>query len=410
MPYRPLPRITVILLGLLAGCTTHEYKVVGFAANSVACQIHDSVCVETPVFRIVDYEKEDMLLTYASDQPDEKAAKILKKYNLRAKRNDLLGSINLKMVTAATNGQDPYDLTQTINRQETDVEAATNNVYRSTTVAAGPADVWPLQPTKVLAARQQTSGAGVTVGMIDTPIDLTHESLRSNSQIHQFNLVPYGDHTNRVHGTQVAGVILSRNPLVGIAPDARLIAISAFTANPQNPEERRSNSSLVARALEIAIKEGVQVLNLSFAGKPDPVVDKLVQVALERGITVVASAGNSGPHAEPAYPAALPGVVAVTAVDKAGNLFPQANRGDYIDLAAPGVGILTTTPNNSYQIANGTSLATAHVSGILALLKAINPSFHAEQLLQTAADLGAPGYDPEYGFGLAQTDQAMRPR
>ena len=107
------------------------------------------------------------------------------------------------------------------------------------------------------------------------------------------------------------------------------------------------------------MREGVQVLNLSFAGGADPIVDKLVQAAIQKGIIVVASAGNGGPGAQPAYPAALPGVIAVTAVDKGESVFKRANRGDYIDLSAPGVGILTTAPRGAYQVSSGTSLATA---------------------------------------------------
>lgn len=401
----------LVAFSLLTACSTpREYKVLGFAEDSPACQIHSSICVATPVLRPIDYEKDNVLVTYDSDKPPEVANRVLKKYKLSAKRRDNLTSIKTTLITAATNGQDPYDLVQTIKRQETEVDAGTNNVYTTTAVAGSGLDTWPLQPTKVAIPRQYTAGAGVTVGMIDTPVDITHESLKSRSGIHILPLVAHGDATNHLHGTQVAGVILSNNPLIGIAPEAKLVAISAFSTNPANPEERRSNSALVARALQIAMQENVQVLNLSFAGSPDPVVDKLVQAALDKGIIVVAAAGNSGANAPPAYPAAIPGVIAVTAVDQSQRLFPQANRGDYIDLAAPGVGILTTTPQNSYEIANGTSLATAHVSGVIALLKALNPHFNVTQLTQTAADLGIPGYDREYGFGLVQADRAMQTR
>jgi subtilisin family serine protease len=155
------------------------------------------------------------------------------------------------------------------------------------------------------------------------------------------------------------------------------------------------------------MREGVQVLNLSFAGNADPIVDKLVDAAIQKGIVVVASAGNGGPGAPPAYPAALPGVIAVTAVDKNERVFSRANRGDYIDLSAPGVGILTTAPRSSFQVSSGTSLATAHVTGTIALLKALNPRFNPESLKHTATDLGQPGFDRDYGHGLINVERAL---
>lgn len=407
-----LPRFTPILLVSLlslAACsgTPVEYKVVGMTADSPACQLSESICVTTHVFRPIDYEKDEMLITYDSQKPAEAADAVLKKYKLRAKRSDNLDSINTTMITAATNGQDPYDLVNSIKNNEKAVDASTSNFF--TTVAVqqqgGGTNVWPLGLTGVGAARQRTAGNGVVIGMIDTPIDIDHDSL--HSPIERINLVPPGDERNRLHGTEVAGIMISQNPRIGIAPDARLVAISAFSTNPQNPDERRSNSGLVAKALELAIQKNVHVLNLSFAGGSDPIVDKLVQAALQKGIVVVASAGNGGPGAPPAYPAALPGVIAVTAVDQAESVFSRANRGDYIDLSAPGVNILTTAPRGAFHIASGTSLATAHVSGLIALLKSVSPGFNPEQLNHTAIDLGRPGHDSDYGYGLINAERAL---
>lgn len=401
--------LPLLALPLLAACsfTPAEYKVIGKTTNNTTCQVSPHLCIETHVFQRVDYEKDEMLITYDSDKPAEVADAVLKKYRLRAKRSDDLGAIKTTMITAATNGQDPQDLMKSIKKNETEVDAATSNFYA--TAAGAPLGVvgslYPLSLTGIGAARQHTSGNGVVIGMIDTPVDIDHESL--HSAIERIDLIPAGDEANRLHGTEIAGVMISRNPRIGIAPDARLVAISAFSTNPQNPQERRSNSGLVAKALQIAMDRGVNVLNLSFAGKPDPVVDRLVEAAMQRGITVVASAGNGGPHAPAAYPAAIPGVIAVTAVDKGEQVFNNANRGDYIDLAAPGVGILTTAPRGSFHVSSGTSLATAHVSGAIALLKSMNPSFNPATLNQTAIDLGKPGYDPEYGYGLISLERSM---
>lgn len=405
MPLHHVPLALLVACALsLTACSPAEYKVIGKASDSPACQISGSICVETPVFRRVDYAKDEMLITYDSQKPAENTDAVLKKYKLRAKRSDTLGAINTTMITAATNGQDPYDLVKSIKSNEKDVDASTSNFYTTAAFNGTDTAAYPLGLTGAETLRQRTGGNGVVIGMIDTPIDINHTMFGPNIQ--RMEMIPAGNDSNQLHGTEVAGIIASKNPRIGIAPDAQLIAISAFSTNPANPDERSSNSGLVARALQLAMDQGVQILNLSFAGGSDPVVDKLVQAALQKGIIVVASAGNSGPGAAPAYPAAIPGVIAVTAVDKGESIFNRANRGDYIDLSAPGVGVLTTAPRGAFQVSSGTSLATAHVTGVIALLKSLNPGFNPESLNATATDLGNPGRDQDYGYGLINTMRA----
>ena len=122
----PLAFITVI--GLLSACSPVEYKVIGRASDSPACHISSSICVETPVFRRIDYEKDEMLIAYDQQKPSEVADAVLKKYKLRAKRSDNLDSIGTTMITAATNGQDPYDLVKSIKSNETDVDAVISRI------------------------------------------------------------------------------------------------------------------------------------------------------------------------------------------------------------------------------------------------------------------------------------------
>ena len=414
MQYRFSIMILSASLGLSAcgsAPTPNDYKVVGMTDQSAACQINQDICVRTHLFRQVTYRNNEVLVTYDSRQKDEIADDILKKYHIRAKRSDTLPSIQTKMITASTGGRDPYDLAQLIKQNEKQVDANTNNVFVSTnlessTTPQATTEPYPLGLTGIDALRSQTRGKGVLIGMIDTPVDMTHSDL--GNSLERLNLITQGSKENLVHGTQVAGVIVSRNPRIGIAPDAKLLAISAFSANPNNPSERNSDTTLVANALEKAIERKVDILNLSFAGGSDAVVDKLVEAAIKKGIIVVASAGNGGPSAKPAYPAALPGVIAVTAVDKGEGVFRMANRGSYIDLAAPGVGIFTTAPGNAFSVSSGTSLATAHATGVIALLLSVKRnSFRPNLLNDTAIDLGKSGWDEDYGYGLISAERAL---
>src|SRR6267143_2694642 len=106
---------------------------------------------------------------------------------------------------------------------------------------------------------------------------------------------------------------------------------------------------------------------MSFAGPPDPRLKDALQKAYKKGIVLIAAAGNAGPNSKPLFPGADQSVIAVTATDYADKPFAMANRGKYIAVAAPGVDVMVPSPNGSYQLTTGTSVAAAHVSGVAAL-------------------------------------------
>jgi subtilisin family serine protease len=128
-------------------------------------------------------------------------------------------------------------------------------------------------------------------------------------------------------------------------------------------------------------------------------------------VILVAAAGNAGAKSAPLYPAADSNVIAVTATDAHDNLFTSANRGRHIAVAAPGVDILGPAPGGGYQMLTGTSVAAAHVSGVAALLLALNPALTPDAvrklLLSTATDLGPKGRDDQFGAGLADAYGAI---
>ena len=163
-------------------------------------------------------------------------------------------------------------------------------------------------------------------------------------------------------------------------------------------------SSSLIKALDQAISAQLPIINMSVGGPPAPLLQRLIQQAAKQGTLIVAAAGNGGPQARPVYPAAWPETLAVTAVDPNRQLYPRANRGRYIRLAAPGVDLITAAPAQGQPIVSGTSMAAAHVSGIAALLLEARPDTEpyalAKLLERHSQDLGAPGVDEQFGSGL----------
>ena len=251
---------------------------------------------------------------------------------------------------------------------------------------------------QVSTAHQFATGNRVTVAVIDTAIDIGHPQISGQIAASQ-NFV--GSTAPDVHGTAVAGLIS------GVAPGARLLAITALAANNGS-----GTSVEIARAIDYAVLAGARVLNMSFEGYADPIVNQLTQTALGRGAIVVAAAGNGGPGAAPSWPAAVPGVIAVTATGPDDELYASANHGSYISVAAPGVDVLTIAPQGRVGVLSGTSMAAAHVSGLVALLLERNPSASPAQIRAvlegTAIDLGPPGRDTSFGAGRVNAIQAIQ--
>jgi subtilisin family serine protease len=232
------------------------------------------------------------------------------------------------------------------------------------------------------------------IGMIDTAVwtQATLRGVRVDGQDFANGKSPTG-RPPFAHGTAVAS-ILARQGAV------RLTAANIFTA------DRRpySSAEAIARAVNWMVGRKVPVINVSIAGPRNALVDRVIAAATARGHVIVAAAGNGGPLAPPAYPAASPGAVAVTAIDHNGRIYVNANRGDYVEIAAVGVGIGAEAPDGTLRPHSGTSFAAPFVSAVLArCVKNIAPQSRQaciRQMETRARDLGSPGRDPIYGYGL----------
>ncbi|GAB3788037.1 S8 family serine peptidase [Dyella agri] len=224
------------------------------------------------------------------------------------------------------------------------------------------------------AARAHTvsQGSGVDVAIIDTGVDVHHPELRG--RIHDVhNLVDDGDRTSDTdpHGTEVAGIIAANGNnhqgIVGIAPEATLSIYKACWYPPTPGGGARCNSFTLAKALAAIVDTRVRIVNLSLGGPVDPLLRMLLTHLLEEGRIVVAAMPPEG--APGGFPGSVPGVIVVRMADTA-----AAPPGV---LSAPGVDILTTQPGNGYDFTTGSSMAAAHVSGIIALLLALAPKLDA---------------------------------
>ncbi len=378
--------------------------------EKMECYIEGMLCIPVTPKR-TDYNKNELLLLLQKDVSESFYKSLLLKYGLDELSETSLDSLGLDLKIANTKGQDPLELSKKINRIYEELEAATNNIYKlESNTSLLKEDLldengYPKSLTGAHKALQYSKGAGVLIGMIDGPIDTRHSSLRG--RVEQVGLVDMSQRSvaGLLHGTAVAGVMISSHAQIGIAPEARLFSVAAFKQNSKTSFS--SSSALVAQAIDYAIKKKVDVLNLSFSGGHDPLVERMIKKAISAGIIVVASCGNDASD-KPRYPAAISGVLAVTAVDHLKRPYLKANKGKYIDVAAPGVGVLTTGPGERYRLSSGTSIAAANVSGSLALLLAKSRKLDRDVLSFTATDLGEPGRDTSFGDGLINILSALK--
>ncbi|MGA2894451.1 MAG: S8 family serine peptidase [Xanthobacteraceae bacterium] len=276
----------------------------------------------------------------------------------------------------------------------------------ATSPAAGDAAQYVLAELQIDKAHQIATGKDVLIAVIDSEVDGKHPDL-GGTIVKSFDALG-GDASPHLHGTEMAGAIASHGKLLGIASDAHILAVHAFD---DNPGIARGNSFAIYKALQWAADNGARIINMSFAGPADPMLRRFLAAASDKGIVLVAAAGNAGPQSEPLYPAADPNVIAVTATDNDDHVFKMANRGRYIAVAAPGVDILALAPGGAYQLTTGTSIAAAHVSGIAALLLERKPSLRPSDiravLVATAKMPGPPVPDSDFGAGLVNAYRAV---
>lgn len=249
----------------------------------------------------------------------------------------------------------------------------------------------------------QTCSKGLRVGIIDTQVDHQHPAF-SKADIHLGGFLPYGMKSAPAwHGTGVLSVLAGdpNSGTPGLIPQATFFVANVFFMD--NEGEVETDTLSILDALEWMSAFGVKVINMSFSGPKDELVEEAIDRMRQEGVIFVAAAGNDGPTAEPAYPASYSSVIAVTAVSKDLRNYPYASRGNNLDAAAPGVNIWSAVPNGREGFHTGTSFAAPHVAAMLAsIYEDAKRVQNKEELLNrlSMVDLGPPGRDPIYGRGL----------
>lgn len=284
--------------------------------------------------------------------------------------------VELEVVLDRLRGDSRVDLAQPMNVFET-LSSRYDDPYVDLQPAADELDVEQ--------AHRLATGKGVLIAVIDTAVDSRHPELRGRISVNR-DLVGLRRKAGaaEVHGTAVAGVIASatnnQEGIVGIAPDARIAALRACWPMSASSSGARCSSFTLAQALETAIDLGPALVNLSLTGPPDPLLSRLLDRAIERGIVVVAAEPASLDRA--AFPASHPGVIV------ARTSFGARKEWSPYRLPAPAHEVLTTTPGAGYAFFSGTSFAAAHLSGVIALLIELEPQISirriADVLAQTA--------------------------
>ncbi|MFE9768560.1 type VII secretion-associated serine protease mycosin [Streptomyces sp. NPDC005808] len=290
---------------------------------------------------------------------------------------------------------------------------------------------WALQRVLLDELWRQSKGKGVRVAVIDTGVDVQNPQLTDAVDTDAGgNYLPEnlkddnGDPIERGkengttdtvgHGTRVAGIIAARpaegTGFVGLAPEATIIPLQ------QNDAEGHGTAETLADAISHAIRAGADVINISQdtsnAVKPDPVLKQAVDEALANEIVVVASAGNDGlgGNVKQTYPASYDGVLAVAASDRNNERASFSQSGEFVDVAAPGVDMISTVPAGGHCSDNGTSFSAPYVAGVAALLKAEHQDWTGRQIvaqIEQTAERSIAGHDRLVGWGVVDPVRAL---
>ena len=271
------------------------------------------------------------------------------------------------------------------------------------------------QARKVMHARNAmgwakasaSCGQGVILGQIDSGVDVTHAALRGQ-QVEFRSFHRKGRRPGpKVHGTAIAAMLVGKPKWGGLLPGASLKAASMFETKKSGGKVGSAMGLL--KSLNWLAKSRVHAINLSIAGTDNKTIRLAFTKAKKIGLVLIGAAGNWGRVDRPAFPAAYKHVVAVTAVNARKLIYGHANQGKYIDFAAPGVKIYAAVPGGAKKM-SGTSFVTPYITALIGPEVAHSGTRKAsslrKKLKRHVEDLGRPGKDSVFGYGLIK----LKPR
>ena len=217
---------------------------------------------------------------------------------------------------------------------------------------------------------QKYTGKNVLIAIIDTGVDINHRDLQNSIREHK-NFITGTVYKSEVHGTGVAGIIAgARNEfgMLGIAPDAKLLALRACSQTTDSDPAGECASSSIAKAIDSAIQAQADIANLSLGTQVvDPLISRLISAGNRKGLHFIAPVGNDPKARKFTFPASHPDVTAVAGFDESGQPLPNKALATAADAVAPARSIFSTIPENRHNFLDGTSFSTAAISGIMAL-------------------------------------------
>lgn len=364
-----LPRLLLATV-LLTGCaSTPDYTSM------------EDVFRQQVLFTVVDQPSTTMLATQPVDASDQVVTSIIRIHNLKKVAQWSVKALGVEAIVAEFKNDRAIEEVLSALEQDQRVESVQRvNTYELLGYNDPYFHLQNAVPGPDLAmVHEAVTGRNVSVGIVDTGVDRDHPELaRRVTYSNNFVSHDQNQFDTDEHGTTVAGVIAAaaNNDLgiVGVAPEASLMVFKACAEDDQSRRSSCDSFSLM-KALVAVLQQAPDVVNLSLAGPSDPILARLIQAALAKGIIVVAAVDHrTGSHG---FPASIPGVIAVS----------SAFQFDYEwmpkdGVLAPGSEVLTTTPGATYAFRSGSSLSTAFVAGVAALLKEQNPQLTATQLSQ----------------------------
>ena len=312
-------------------------------------------------------------------------------------RQDVLQGLDIEIVVlTAPQGMSARKALQKLREIDPDATYDFNHIYFESDAGAGAENAAAVAQAQVSSPPGDVPASGRRVGLIDGGVEPSHPALRSLT-LHTNGC--NGATVPSAHGTAIASRLVAGFSGAGpTMPHVDLYVADVYCGAPTG-----GSTDAVIHGLSWLVQENVPVINVSLVGPPNKLLQRVVEMASTRGYLIVAAVGNDGPSAPPLYPAAYPGVVAVTGVDRADKVLIEASRGKFVAFAAPGADIEAASLPSGSSPVRGTSFAAPIVTSRLALLlehpDPVAAKRAVSELVAAAVDLGSPGRDSIYGYG-----------